>query len=242
MTIINYLKEMIYILLNNKFKINQKNNQLKDDKKKDNNQYLLAISQLENEIKKYQADIRYLIKKLFQYKIQKDAMELKINTYIEMEREYDSLKEKVKYEEGRFLNNDRKDNEILILREENSNLKKEIIKNDRISKIYELKIKNEQDEIKELKEQLNQLNKKMTLLETTTNHISINNNFSTIHNNSITNGRTSLRWPRKKEKDERIPSNNSHLISNGNNSLKKNKKNTKYKIFKIRNERNRKFK
>ena len=129
MTIINYLKEMIYILLNNKFKINQKNDVLKDDKNKDNNKYLLTISQLENEIKKYQADIRYLMKKLFQYKIQKDAMELKINTYIEMEREYDSLKEKVKYEEGRFLNNDRKDNEILILREENSNLKKEIIIN-----------------------------------------------------------------------------------------------------------------
>ena len=236
MTIINYLKEMIYILLNNKFKINQKNDALKDDKNKDNNNYLLTISQLENEIKKYQADIRYLMKKLFQYKIQKDAMELKINTYIEMEREYDSLKEKVKYEEGRFLNNDRKDNEILILREENSNLKKEIIKNDRISKIYELKIKNEQDEIKELKEQLNQLNKKMILLETTTNHISINNNFSTIHNNSITNGRTSSRWPRKKEKDERIPSNNSHLISNGNTSLKKNKKiqNTKYSKLEMR--------
>jgi hypothetical protein len=99
-----------------------------------------------------------------------------------------------------------------------------------------LKIKNEQDEIKELKEQLNQLNKKMILLETTTNHISINNNFSTIHNNSITNGRTSLRWPRKKEKDERIPSNNSHLISNGNNSLKKNKKihNTKYSKLEMR--------
>ena len=38
-------------------------------------------------------------------------------------------KEKAKYEEGCFLNNDRNDNEILILREENSNLKKEIIIN-----------------------------------------------------------------------------------------------------------------
>ena len=37
-------------------------------------------------------------------------MEFKINTYIKMEREFDSLKEKVKYEEGHFLNNDRKDN------------------------------------------------------------------------------------------------------------------------------------
>ena len=232
-TLINYLKEIIYILLINKFEINLKNESSKDNKMKDNNTYLSTISQLENEIKKYQSDIRHLIKKQFQYKIQKDAMEIKINTYIEMEKEYDLLKEKVKYEEGRFLNNDRKDNEIIILREENSNLKKEIIKNDKISKIYELKIKNEQQEIKELKEKLNQINKKMILLETTTtNHISINNNFSTIHNNSITNGRTTSRWSRKKEKHEIIPSNNTHLIShgNGNNSFKKNKKikNTKY--------------
>ena len=229
-TLINYLKEIIYILLNNKFKYNPKNIIPKENKVIDNNNYYSNISQLENEIKKYQADIRYLIKKQFQYRIQKDAMEIKLNSYIEMEKEYDLLKEKVKYEEGRFLNNDRKDNEIIILRQENSNLKKEIVKNDKISKIYELKITNEQQKVKELKEQLDQLNKKIILLETT-NHISINNNFSTINNNSITNGRTSSRWSKKKEKDERLTSNNnSHIISNGNTSLKKKKKilNVKY--------------
>ena len=225
-TLLNYLKEIIYILLNNKFKINQ-NIISKENKNNENNIQNTNISQLENEIKKYQADIRYLIKKQFQYRIQKDAMEIKLNSYMEMEKEYDLLKEKVKYEEGRFLNNDRKDNEILILREENSNLKKEIIKNEKNSKNYELKIKNEQLQIRELKSKLNQLNKKLILLET--NQISNVNNFSTIHNNSTTNGRTSSRW-RKKEKDEKVPSNSSNINSYGNHSIKKKKKiiNTKY--------------
>ena len=113
-TLLNYLKEIIYIFLNNKFKINQNQNNIltKEINNIDNNKYLSYISQLENEIKKYQADIRYLFQQIFQYKIQKDAMEIKLNSYIEIEKEYDLLKEKVKYEEGRFLNNDRKDNEI----------------------------------------------------------------------------------------------------------------------------------
>ena len=220
-TLLNYLKEIIYIFLNNKFKINQ-NNILSKEIKNINNNNLSYISQLENEIKKYQADIRYLFQQLFQYKIQKDAMEIKLNSYIEIEKEYDLLKEKVKYEEGRFLNNDRKDNEILILREENSNLKKEI-------KHYELKIKNEQQEIKELKVKLNHINKKLILLET--NQISnINNNFSTIHNNSVSKGGTTSQWTKKKDRNERLPSNNSRMHSNGNNSFKKKKKlmNTKY--------------
>ena len=229
-TLLNYLKEIIYIFLNNKFKINQNQNNIltKEINKIDNNKYLSYISQLENEIKKYQADIRYLFQQIFQYKIQKDAMEIKLNSYIEIEKEYDLLKEKVKYEEGRFLNNDRKDNEILILREENSNLKKEIIKNEKNSKNYELIIKNEEQEIKELKTKIEHLNKKLILLES--NHISNNNNYSTINNNSITNGRTSSQWTKKKDRNERLPSNSSHMHSNGNYSLKKKKKliNTKY--------------
>ena len=38
-------------------------------------------------MKKYQADIRYLFQQIFQYKIQKDAMEIKLNSYIEIEKE-----------------------------------------------------------------------------------------------------------------------------------------------------------
>ena len=48
-----------------------------------------------------------------------------------MEEEFDEMKEKFKYENGKFLHNEKKENEILILRAENSNLKKIIDKNEK---------------------------------------------------------------------------------------------------------------
>ena len=240
-TLINYLKEIVYILLNNKFQIHSNENNLSKNADTIANNDILELN---NEIMKYQADIRNLIQKQFQYKIQKDAMETKINSYREMEKEYNILKEKVKYEEGRFLNNERKDNEILILREENSNLKKEILKNEKNSKNYESLIENEKMRIKELKTQLSQLNKKIILLES--NKINSNNNFSSIHNNTIlTKRRASSRWSKGKEndkdkdKEERLQSNNSYLTNNNNTntnlSLKKKKIiNAKYKKLEMR--------
>ena len=242
-TLINYLKEIVYTLLNNKFQIKPKE---KMEIENNNNipDINTQIYELENEIIKYQADIRNLIQKQFQYKIQKDAMETKLNSYKEMEKDYNLLKEKVKYEEGRFLNNDRKDNEILILREENSNLKKEILKSEKNSKNYEVLIESEKKRIKELKIQLSQLNKKLILLES--NQLILNNtnnNYSTIHNNTIsTKGRTSSRWSKTKDRErdrdreEILISNISHLTSNNTNLSVKKKKiiNTKYSKLEMR--------
>ena len=242
-TLINYLKEIVYTLLNNKFQIKTKE---KIEIENNNNipDINTQIYELENEIIKYQADIRNLIQKQFQYKIQKDAMETKLNSYKEMEKDYNLLKEKVKYEEGRFLNNDRKDNEILILREENSNLKKEILKSEKNSKNYEVLIESEKKRIKELKIQLSQLNKKLILLES--NQLILNNtnnNYSTIHNNTIsTKGRTSSRWSKTKDRErdrdreEILISNISHLTSNNTNLSVKKKKiiNTKYSKLEMR--------
>ena len=66
---------------------------------------------------------RNLTKTNFQQKLQIDAMENKIEEYMEMEDEFEEMKTKLKYEDGRFLNNDLKDNEIIIIRGENSILK-----------------------------------------------------------------------------------------------------------------------
>ena len=54
------------------------------------------LSQLENETIKCQEEIKNLTKKLFQYIIQKDVKELKIKSYIEIEKMHDLLKEKIK--------------------------------------------------------------------------------------------------------------------------------------------------
>ena len=68
------------------------------------------------------------IEKQFMFKIQKNSLEMKIREPLEIEEEYENFKEKVKYKGGTFLNSDKKDKEIILLRYENSNLKKEINK------------------------------------------------------------------------------------------------------------------
>ena len=154
-TMIKYLKNCIQILINEK-----KNNKEKNDSmtSSDNND---IVKQLESYSKKLESDIKYYIKKVFTYKIQKDSLENKVKAYMEIEEEYEELKEKVKYENGKFLNNDRKDNEIIILRRENSNLKKEINKLEEKSKNFENKYNNAEDIIKGLKFKVAQLNKKI---------------------------------------------------------------------------------
>ena len=131
-------------------------------------------NQIESYIRKLEYDIKYYIKELFQYKIKKDALEIKIRGYMEIEEEFEELKEKVKYDEGKFLNNDRKDNEIIILRRENSNLKKEITKLENKNKEYETKSQEDQNTIKTLKYKISQLNQKITEINNT-NTINTNN-------------------------------------------------------------------
>lgn len=42
-------------------------------------------------------------------------IEARLIEYFEIEKEFEILKEKVKYEEGRFLKNERKEHEIIII-------------------------------------------------------------------------------------------------------------------------------
>ena len=114
--------------------------------------------QLENYIRKIEYDLKYYHKQFFEYKIQNDALEEKVRIYSLMQEEFEELKTKVKYEGGRFLTNEKKDNEILILRQENSILKKEISKfekwqklNDTLKKDYIIKINYLQKELENLK-------------------------------------------------------------------------------------------
>ena len=189
--LIKYLKSYIKFLIQNK-----NNNNITPS---NNN---IFYKQLESYIIRLENEIKFLMKKQFQNKIQINSLEMKIRAYIQIEEEYEELKEKVKYEDGKFLDNDRKENEIIILRRENSNLKKEISKLEEINKeIYELKNKNKELEkkynddeeiIKGLKYKINQLNNKIAEIEEELN--SAKNNINNITNNdanSKTNENTS---------------------------------------------------
>ena len=179
--LINYLKAYINFLV---------------EEKKNSN---IFYKQLESYILKLENEIKFDMKKHFQNKIQKDSLEMKIRAYIQIEEEYEELKEKVKYEDGKFLDNDRKDNEIIILRRENSNLKKEITKLEEENKeIIDLKEQNkdlekqyndDEEIIKGLKYKNNLLNNKIQKLEeeltNTKNNLTCNDvNSKTNENNS----------------------------------------------------------
>ena len=138
--------------------------------------------QLENHIIKLESDIRYYIQREFQSKIRKDALEMKLKAYMDLEEEYESLKEKVRYEGGKFLNNDRKDNEIIILRQENSLLKNDIVKLEQKNNELNEIINKDQVIIKALKYKINQLEKSINELKAMKS-----NNVHNIHNNSSIN-------------------------------------------------------
>ena len=169
--IIKYLKNCIKILTEEKKTEVPKNENVNNNSENNN-----EILQLQSYIKKLENDLKFNIKKQFMYKIQKDSLEMKIRGYMEIEEEYEELKEKVKYEGGKFLNNDRKDNEIIILRRENSNLKKEINKIEEKSKDFEKKYKDDQDIINGLKFKISQLNKKNEELKEEINNLKNKNN------------------------------------------------------------------
>ena len=139
------------------------------------------------------------MKRIFQDRLKMDAMENKIGEYLDMEYEFEEMKAKFKYEDGRFLKNDRKDNEIIIIRNENSNLKKII------NKLEEQVKKN--NEIQLSKERLiNSLKDEIKLLEKNQKKYEIKNNY----NNSI------------KEQYNLLNGININ-INNGTNSKNKNK-------------------
>ena len=90
-----------------------------------------ALLQYKSTILLLEQKNRYYIKQNFLKQTKIDILENEIDSYMEMEEEFDEMKEKLKYENGKFLNNEKKENEILILRAENSNLKKIIDKNEK---------------------------------------------------------------------------------------------------------------
>lgn len=214
-----------------------------------NNKKINLISQLENIIIKLEKDLKYHIKNEFMLKIQKDSADSKIRSFMEMEEEFEELKEKVRYEGGKFLNNDRKDNEIKILRRENSNIKREVkkmeIKIRNLEKkgmedqgiIDELKIKiiKSDKKLQEMEKELEVLkNKKSMEIE---NHENKNiylkivdkNSLSKININSIGNNKMGMRlkrdltnyqWPLSQVNYESVKSNNNNQRTVDNTSNK----------------------
>ena len=167
--LITYIHDSIQILISSKIELSKNQQKLEDEKMFQKNNKLsksehssIQISErqnYENIIKKLEEKERFLSKIRFQDKLQKEAMENKINEYMDMEDEFEEMKTKLKYEDGRFLNNDRKDNEIIIIRSENSKLKNTIDELEKENLKLQNLITEQNKKINSLKEEIDKLNK-----------------------------------------------------------------------------------
>ena len=174
--LITYIHDSIQILISSKIELTKNQQKLEDEKLFSKNKNFSKIEEFpipnsekekyENIIKKLEEKERFLTKIRFQDKLQKEAMENKISEYMDMEDEFEEMKTKLKYEDGRFLNNDRKDNEIIIIRSENSKLKntideleKENLKLQNLTEEQNKKINSLQEEIDKLNKHNNQMHK-----------------------------------------------------------------------------------
>ena len=211
--LVDYLHDSIQILIKKKMEDAKKEQKKYDIQYYTNNvNNILNIdekSQYENLIRKLESKERSLSRIIFKKQLQKDMLENKISEYMDMEEEFEEMKTKLKYEEGRFLKNDRKNNEILILRGENSNLKQSIkqletkIKNletDLISKskkLYEYL-----DEIKKVNKKYKELQKQNEILNANYINININNVNGNNKNSNINNNyNNNISYPQEEAKN-----------------------------------------
>jgi len=208
--LVKYIHDSIQILIIKKIE-DTKQKQKEEDEKfyswKFSDKKKKYIEFPHDEKKLYENSIRYLenkerilVRNYFQDQLRSDAMENKLCEYIEMENEFEEMKGKLKYEGGRFLENDRKDNEIIIIRNENSNLKKiikkleeQIKRSDEMIQTKDKLIINLKEEIKNLEKNKNKLEIKNNINNSIKeqlnllNGININIQNGTSHKNNIKN-------------------------------------------------------
>ena len=195
--LINYIHDSIQILLKKKIqdaKEEQRQEDLKQNDKPKEEIKLIKneIIQYENNLKKLEFKERKLTKMHFQHKLQKEAMENKLEEYMEMEDEFEEMKVKLKYEDGKFLNNDRKENEIIILRQENINLKNAIKESDEKTKNLQKNLSSKENDILKLKNSIEEIKLKLEEKQKELNlfsniNININNNPINNNNSNINN-------------------------------------------------------
>ena len=209
------------------------------------------LIQYECALKKNEQKIRALYSDIFNLKVKNTFLENNIDILLKKEKEYRLVKEKtgIVVENGTIVYNDRKENEIFILRKENSTLKNVIIKNEK--ELNEIKEKYKNDKEK-YENQIKHLNHKLNLVkykykqsnvktkEKSCSNININNgnitpnlklNF-TINNNSLNKSSA-----RSNGINFGINKSNTHDMNN--NSSSRNKKNSKKKLDSKINKKNR---
>ena len=184
-TLIFYIKESINLLVTKRIEFYKNEENQLFNKKLTENEFEIIRKKYENQLRYLENQLRYYMKKQLYSNIEKDAYEAKIKAYMEIKDEYDEMREKFRYEKGKFMDNEKKENEIEILRKENCNLKNYINKLKKKKKNLELKKKTDEQTISDLKNQLEILEKKITIFLENDNENSKNSNINININNNL---------------------------------------------------------
>ena len=184
-TLIFYIKESINLLVTKRIEFYKNEENQLFNKKLTENEFEIIRKKYENQLRYLENQLRYYMKKQLYSNIEKDAYEAKIKAYMEIKDEYDEMREKFRYEKGKFMDNEKKENEIEILRKENCNLKNYINKLEKEKKNLELKKKTDEQTIIDLKNQLEILEKKITIFLENDNENSKNSNINININNNL---------------------------------------------------------
>ncbi len=201
------------------------------------------LLQYECALKKNEQKIRVLYSDIFNLNVKNTFLENNIDILLKKEKEYRLVKEKtgVVVENGTIVYNDRKENEIFILRKENSTLKNVVIKIEK--ELNEIKEKYKKDKEK-YENQIKHLNHKLNLIKykfkqsnvktkgKSASNININNDATTpnlklnftINSNSLNKGSPAS----NNDNNNCVNKSNTHDVNN--NSSSTNKKNSKKKL------------
>ena len=162
---------------------------------------MAIISKNQNEIiqRKDEQNIRNLYGKLFNEKLVNEILENKLYILKKKEKEYELLKQKTGAIicNGKVICNERKDNEIIILRTENSLLKSTI--------------KNNEDLLKEKKEIINSLNNDILLYK---NQIEELRKIKQGKYSSFSNINININEPKKEYNNKKMKSKNYNINDN----------------------------
>ena len=166
------------------------------------------IKQLyESLLKRDEQTIRILYRNLLTQKLLKDALTSKISILITKEKEYEMIKDKTGayVKNGQIIYNKQKDNEIIILRQENSNLKDMIENYEKIIKEKDLLYENLINKFNTIKKDLNmRINHKKISVP----NININLGDS---NNTFINDENIYTCPINKDKSDKLLLKNNHI-------------------------------
>lgn len=139
--------------------------------------FQIIVNKYESLIRRDEQTIRILYKSLLTHKLIKDSLDNKIRLLLKKEKEFELIKEKTGayVKKGEIFYNKQKDNEIIILRIENSNLKNILENYEKIISEKGLLYENLKKKYYNLEKKLNELNKNTSKKLSVPN---INNNLS----------------------------------------------------------------